>query len=75
MSTPESYNRGSVQVDRRMLHDLVNHLSIALGHSDLLLMDLDATARSHASLIEIRDSCRRAIDMVEGWRANLPPEA
>lgn len=73
MPTPESFERASVRVDRLMLHDLVNHLSIALGHSDLLLLDQDSAALSHASLTEIRDSCRRAVDLVEGWRAQIPP--
>lgn len=75
MPSPESFQRPRVQVDRVMLHDLVNHLSIALGHSDLLLMELEPTSPSHAALTEIRDSCRRAVDMVEGWRAELPPAA
>lgn len=73
MSTPDSSEPASLRVDRLMLHDLVNHLSIAMGHSDLLLLEQDSAAPAHASLTEIRESCRRAVDLVESWRAHLPP--
>jgi len=74
MSNPESERPAGVHLDRIMLHDLVNHLTIALGHSDLLLMEMEADASMRPVIAEIRDACRRAVDVVEGWRAHLPPE-
>jgi hypothetical protein len=46
-----------------MLHDLVNHLTIAPGHSDLL--PLEAASE---------DPDRAAIALVDRWRERLPPE-
>lgn len=74
MADSEPGQRATVAVDRIMLHDLVNHLTIVLGHSDLLLMELDADGEPRQALSEIRDACRRAVDLVEGWRARLPPD-
>ncbi len=74
MSHPDPEKRPGVHVDRLMLHDLVNHLTIALGHSDLLLMELDADAPLLPAISEIRNACRRAVELVEGWRAHLPHE-
>ena len=74
MSNPESEKPAGVLVDRIMLHDLVNHLTIALGHSDLLLMEIETNAPLRPVITEIRDACRRAVDLVEGWRAHLPHE-
>lgn len=71
----EPVKPATVQVSRRMLHDLVNHLSIALGHSDLLLLEAEADSPSRHALAEIRDACRRAVEVVDGWRAAMPPEA
>lgn len=69
----EDDTRPGVLVDRVMLHDLVNHLTIALGHSDLLLLDDDDASPQRASLEEIRSACRRAVALVDTWRARLPP--
>lgn len=74
MSNPESEKPAGVHVDRIMLHDLVNHLTIALGHSDLLLMEIETNAPLRPVITEIRNACRRAVDLVEGWRAHLPHE-
>jgi hypothetical protein len=61
-----------VCVDRVMLHDLVNHLTIALGQSDLLLMEVDADVALRTTVVDIREACQRAVDLVEGWRSHLP---
>jgi hypothetical protein len=74
MSLPESAQGPRRHVNRLMLHDLVNHLTIALGHSDLLLMEVETDASLRPAIAEIRNACRRAVDVVEGWRAHLPPE-
>jgi hypothetical protein len=63
-----------VWVDRIMLHDLVNHLTIALGHSDLLLMEVDADSALRTAVVDVREACQRAVDLVEGWRSHLPQE-
>ena len=69
MNNPEP---ARVSVDRIMLHDLLNHLTIALGHSDLLLMEVDADSALRTAVVDIREACRRAVDVVEGWRSDLP---
>lgn len=74
MSQPHDQTRSGVLVDRLMLHDLVNHLTIALGHSDLLLLEADDAAPDRAAFEEIRRACRHAIALVDSWRARLPPE-
>lgn len=74
MSESTGGPRPGVIVTRQMLHDLVNHLTIALGHSDLLLLELDDAAPERPALEEIGRACRRAVDMVEGWRAELQRE-
>jgi hypothetical protein len=71
--SPEGDDRPGVLVDRVMLHDLVNHLTIALGHSDLLLLEDGEASPLRASLEEIRSACRRAVALVDTWRARLPP--
>ena len=71
---PEKPSDIHVHVDRLMLHDLVNHLTIVLGHSDLLLIELNADAPLVPEISEIRKACRLAVELVEGWRAHLPPE-
>jgi hypothetical protein len=75
MSHSEQENPAGTHVNRRMLHDLMNHLTVALGHSDLLLMDMTSEASLRPAIAEIRSACGRAVDMAEGWRACLPPEA
>lgn len=64
-------SRPGVVVDRAMMHDLVNHLTIALGHSELLLLEAADSVPQRASLEEIRAACRRAVALVDGWRAQL----
>lgn len=54
-------------VTGRMVHDLMNHLTIALGHSDLLAIELDEQDPAHAGILEIRQACRDAIALVKGW--------
>ncbi len=66
---------GSIRVDRLMLHELFNHLTIALGHCDLLLLELAPDAPPRSSLAEIRGACQRAVNLVEGWHhRDEPPE-
>ncbi len=72
MSQPSGGDRPGVLVDHLMLHDLVNHLTIALGHSDLLLLDAVNDLPHRSSLEEIRRACRKAVELVDGWRARLP---
>ena len=74
MSNPEPDRRSGVYVDRLRLHDLVNHLTIALGHSDLLLLEMAPDAALRPSVSEIRNACRHAVDLVESWRVGLPPD-
>lgn len=74
MSEPSGRPLASVTVTRVMLHDLVNHLTIALGNSDLLLLELPPDAPPRAELAEIRDACRRAVALVEEWRQGLSSE-
>lgn len=61
----------TVPVDHMMLHQLVNYLSIVLGHSELLLMELDAESPVRESITEVRDACRQATILVEGWQNRL----
>ena len=74
MGHPEPEPRPVVHVDRLMMHDLVNHLTIALGHSDLLLMEAETDAALRPVLSEIRNACQRAVEVVEGWSVQLPPK-
>jgi hypothetical protein len=74
MTERQGDGRPGVLVDRVMLHDLVNHLTIALGHSDLLLLEADGEDPDRGALEEIRGACRAAIALVERWRERLPPE-
>ena len=41
MSTPESEMPAGLHVGSLMLHDLVNHFTVALGHNDLLLLEIE----------------------------------
>lgn len=74
MSEPPPQPPASVAVTRVMLHDLANHLTIALGNSDLLLIELPADAPSRAEITEIRDACARAVALVGQWRQGFSPE-
>jgi hypothetical protein len=73
MTQLQGDGRPGVLVDRMMLHDLVNHLTIALGHSDLLLLEKASQDPDRGALEEIRGACRAAIALVERWRERLPP--
>lgn len=74
MTQPQGDGRPGVLVDRTMLHDLVNHLTVALGHSDLLLLEAAGEDPDRGALEEIRRACGAAIALVERWRERLPPE-
>lgn len=74
MTEPSSGRPASVPVTRVMLHDLANHLTTALGNSDLLLIELPADAPSRVEITEIRDACARAVALVGQWRQGFPPE-
>ncbi len=50
-----------------MIHDLNNHLTAALGHSELLAMELPADDTTASSIIEIREACRKAVDLIARW--------
>jgi hypothetical protein len=74
MREPQEDRQAGVYVDRIMLHDLVNHLTLALGHSDLLLLDTADDSPDRSALQEIRDACQKAADLIDSWTARLPPE-
>lgn len=74
MAQQQGDGRPGVLVDRMMLHDLVNHLTIALGHSDLLLLERAGEDPDRGALEEIHRACRAAVALVERWRERLPPE-
>jgi hypothetical protein len=59
----------TVLVTRAMIHQLMNHLCIALGNSELLTMDLRPDDPDRESVLEIRDACARAVDFVKSWPA------
>ena len=59
----------TIPLTRVMLHDLVNHLTIAVGNADLLL--LEARDANRAEVTEMRDACVRAIDLVNHWRTRF----
>lgn len=73
MTQLQGDGRPGVLVDRMMLHDLVNHLTVALGHSDLLLLEAAGEDPDRGALEEIRRACGAAIALVERWRERLPP--
>jgi len=52
---------------RRSVHDLMNHLTVILGHSELLAMELGERDPARAPVLEILQACRSAVDLVEGW--------
>ena len=69
MSGVDPLGLGTV-VTREMVHDLVNFLSIALGHSELLAMELPPEDPSRPSIVEIRNACEEALQLVRGWKPN-----
>lgn len=75
MATPQRDTQGMIYVDRVMLNDLVNLLTGALGHSTLLLKENVAGLASPdlSSIEDIQAACRLAIDLVDNWKARLPP--
>ena len=60
---------GTIPVTRAMVHQLMNHLCIALGNSELLAMDARPDDPTRESILEIRDACARAVDFVKSWPA------
>jgi hypothetical protein len=64
--------RNAVPVTRAMVHQLMNQLCIALGNSELLAMDLRPDDPSRESIIEIKDACTRAVELVKSWSADQP---
>lgn len=67
MNGADSFGLETV-VTPEMVHDLVNFLSIALGHSELLAMELSPEDPSRPSILEIRNACEEAIQLVRGWK-------
>jgi hypothetical protein len=66
-TSTEQPSSDTVLVTRAMVHQLMNHLCIALGNSELLTMDLRPDDPERESLLEIRDACARAVDFVKSW--------
>ena len=66
-----SRTQATVTITRKASHDLMNHLCVALGNSELLLMELSADDPPHAAAREVMDACTSAIALVQGWS---PPE-
>lgn len=60
----------SALVTRLMVHDLMNLLTVALGHSELLALELDSSSPAHRAALDISEACRQAVEMVNGW---VPP--
>ena len=60
---------GGVLVTRRMKHDLMNHLCVALGNSELLAGQLTPEDPSHAPLLDILEACNQAVALVSAWGA------
>jgi hypothetical protein len=58
---------GTIPVTRAMVHELMNHLCIALGNTELLAMDARPDDPARESLLEIRDACARAVELVKNW--------
>ena len=58
-----------------MVHDLLNFLSIAYGHSELLAMDLPPDDPSRPPIVEIRNACEGAIQLVRGWTRSPTSES
>ncbi len=59
-----------VTVTRKDLHDLMNHLCVALGHSELLALELPADHPSRAVAIDIRDACSNAVELARLWSSD-----
>ena len=56
-------------VSQEFAHELMNHLGVALGRTDLLLMEIGEDDPLRSSLEEIRAACQRAIDVTNASRA------
>ncbi len=65
-STPEGQE--GVRLTDEMVHALMNHLTSAMGHSELLVMELAPGDPNAETAAEIRDACQRAVDLVVSWR-------
>jgi hypothetical protein len=46
-----------------VLHDLVSHFTVALGHRDLLLLEIENGASLRPAIAEIRSACHRTVDL------------
>lgn len=56
-------------IPAKLAHDLMNHLGVALGRADLMLIELADDDPLRESVQEVRDACQRAIDLVNASRA------
>jgi hypothetical protein len=68
MSDPSFRNADGVPLTDVMVHALMNHLTSALGHSELLVMQAEGDAALAETAAEVRDACQRAVDLVASWR-------
>jgi hypothetical protein len=68
-STPKT-----ARLTRRMVHDLMNHLTTALGNSELMAMELPVDDPNRAPALEVAAACQRAIELVKGWMADEDDE-
>ena len=66
---PDHSSRKPVVLTRKMAHDLMNHLTVALGNSELMRMDLPEDDPSRPAIAEIVTACQNAIRLVQGWMA------
>ena len=65
----DSFRRsGGVPLSDEMVHALMNHLTSALGHSELLVMQAESGEAVAETAVEVRDACQRAVDLVASWR-------
>ena len=59
--------RPPVLVTSVMRHDVLNQLTIALGHADLLLLDLAPDDPIRSSVTEMQEACAKAARIIESW--------
>jgi len=67
-STPDG-EQGVLLTDE-MVHALMNHLTSAMGHSELLVLEMGPDDPRAETALEVRDACQRAVDLVTSWRRN-----
>lgn len=68
MSDEPSRRSGGVPLTDEMVHALMNHLTSALGHSELLVIEAESGDAVAETAVEVRDACQRAVDLVASWR-------